>query len=67
MFEAKKLLALIDALRAEWAASGAATPLRDFPSMEFAYGVVHGRDNAAQMFREAIVAAMSEEEDKERM
>lgn len=53
-------------MRAEWAASGAATPSRDYPTMEFAYGVVHGRDAACQHFRDKIEAVIADEDDKEK-
>lgn len=58
------LLALMDRLRTEWALEGVRNPNRDW-TPDFAYGVVHGRDQALQLMRGEIEKELAREQERE--
>lgn len=64
MITADRMLREIEDMRAEASAGAVKNPNFDV-SLEFGYGVAHGRDQAFQMVSAKLVELISAEEDKE--
>lgn len=63
MVTAGRILASLDRLRTEWAIEGAEKPKLDAGwTPDFAYGVVHGRDQALQLIRQEVEQMLAAEE-----